>query len=106
MRLPIELEQQLWRAIKQMEGEIQMSYVTSVERLATQRGMQQGLQQGLQQGKLEGEAALLERQLIKRVGSLTEETRARLKAATADQLETWADRILDAPTLNAVFDSH
>lgn len=37
---------------------------------------------------------------------LSAETRQRLTQATPDQLEIWAERLLDAPTLNAVFESH
>jgi hypothetical protein len=111
MRLPDGLEQKLWQDIAQIEGETRMRYVTSVERLAIERGMQQGLQQGLQQGeikgKLEGESVLLERLLAKRFGSpLPDEISARLRAATTDQLESWADRVLDAPTLEAVLGEH
>ncbi|MEO5344237.1 MAG: DUF4351 domain-containing protein, partial [Gammaproteobacteria bacterium SHHR-1] len=96
----------------------QMRYVTSVERLATERGlqkgmeqgMQQGLQQGVQQGMQQGmqkEAqAILERLLRKRFGPLSPETRARLESATLDQLNHWADQILDAPTLAALFEEH
>ncbi len=99
-----------------------MKYVTSVERLAIERGMQQGMQQGLQQGMLQGiqqgrqqgmqqgevigEAKVLHRQLTKRFGTLTEDARKRLQTATTEQLELWADRILEAPTLAAVFDEH
>ena len=57
-------------------------------------------------GRVEGEVAVLARQLTKRFGPLDEQTSARLKAATLDQLDIWADRILDAPTLQAVFDGH
>lgn len=117
-KMPAELEQNLWQEIERIEGETKMPYVTSVERRAIQQGLQQGkleglqqgklegLQQSLQQGKLEGEAGLLERQLIKRFGPLPDEIRTRLKTATTDQLETWADRILGASTLAAVFDDH
>ena len=48
----------------------------------------------------------LARLLFKRFGPLDDQTTARLKTATLDQLDTWADRILDAPTLQAVFDGH
>ena len=48
----------------------------------------------------------LARLLPKRFGPLDEQTSVRLKAATLDQLDIWADRILDAPTLQAVFDGH
>ncbi len=63
-------------------------------------------QQGKLEGKLEGEAAVLQRQLTKRFSPLTEQTQQRLKSATLEQLELWADRILDAPTLSGVFDEH
>jgi hypothetical protein len=42
MRLPDRLEQKLWQDIAAIEGESKMRYVTSVERLAIQRGIQQG----------------------------------------------------------------
>jgi hypothetical protein len=73
---------------------------------ATARGIEQGIEKGMQQGKHEGETAILERQLTKRFGPLTAETRAKLKAASLEELDRWADRILDAPTLAAVFDGH
>ena len=39
-------------------------------------------------------------------GPLSPDTAHRLQTATTEQLELWADRILDAPTLAAVFDEH
>ena len=102
MRLPDVLESKLWQDIEQIEGETRMRYVTSVERLAIERG----IQQGKLEGKLDGEATVLERQLAKRFGPLAEETRGRLRSASAEQLELWAERILDAPTLAAVLEDH
>jgi flagellar biosynthesis/type III secretory pathway protein FliH len=67
------------------------------------QGMQEGIQKGLLQGRLEGESTLLERLLAKRFGPLSNDTRARLRAARAEQLETWAERVLDAPSLAQVF---
>lgn len=72
----------------------------------TEQWKQQGLQQGLQQGKLEGEATLLLRQLTKCFGPLDEATRFRLNSATLEQLELWAERVLDAKTLEDVFGAH
>ncbi|MGL1832963.1 DUF4351 domain-containing protein [Rhodocyclaceae bacterium SMB388] len=46
---------------------------------------------------------ILERQLTKRFGPVDEACRARLRSATVEQLECWADRILDAQTVDAVF---
>ena len=61
---------------------------------------------GKLEGKLETLSTLLTRQLNKRFGPLSIETSQRLQLATSEQLECWADRILDAPTLAAVFDAH
>jgi predicted transposase YdaD len=87
-----------------------MPDVTSVERFGIERGMQQGLEQGLEQGRQEGrqegEISLLERLLFKRFGPLPPATRARLAQASTDQLERWAERLLDAQTLDAVFEEH
>jgi hypothetical protein len=65
---------------------------------ATARGMEQGMQHEA--------ISILERQLTKRFGPLTVDTRTKLKSASLDQLDLWADRILDAPTLAAVFDGY
>ncbi len=37
---------------------------------------------------------------------LSAETRQRLTQATPEQLETWAERLLDAANLSAVFNLH
>ena len=71
-----------------------------------EKGMEQGMEKGVEKGKLEGEAAVLERQLIKRFGPLDETIQQKLKAATLEQLETWTDRILDAARIGDVFGAH
>ncbi|MCB1769758.1 MAG: DUF4351 domain-containing protein [Candidatus Competibacteraceae bacterium] len=43
----------------------------------------------------QGEARILERQLIKRFGSLSEEIRQRLAQARPEQLAVWSERLLD-----------
>nr|VFJ70535.1 MAG: protein of unknown function (DUF4351) [Candidatus Kentron sp. DK] len=55
---------------------------------------------------LEGNLENLERLLTKRFGSLDPETRNRLNTARLEQLDLWTDRILDAPTVDAVFEAH
>ena len=69
-------------------------------------GRQEGNLEGELKGERKGELKLLERQIAKRFGPVTEDTSIRLKAATTDQLEIWADRILDAHTLADVFSDH
>ena len=100
MRLPDGLEQKLWQDIEQIEGETRMRYVISVERLATERGIQQGMQQGIQQG----ECSFLVRLLTRRFGALPEWVNTRLKQSHTDLLETWGERVLDAKSLEEVFD--
>ena len=106
MHLPDTLSQRLWQDIESIEGETRMRYVTSVERLATARGLQQGMQQGMQQGKREEAAAIVAKLLTKRFGPLPESVRARMAQATLEQLDEWAERLLDAPSLEAVLGGH
>jgi len=77
-----------------------MRYVTSVERI----GLEKGLQQGRQEGRQQGEARTLLRLLERRFGPVSELMQARVSAADLDSLDQWLDRVLDAPTLDAVFD--
>ena len=46
---------------------------------------------------------LLQRQLARRFGALSSEVVAKIAAASSRQLELWGDRVLDAPSLDAVF---
>ena len=71
-----------------------------------QQGMQQGLQRGEQQGRQQGELVVLSRLLVRRFGPLTAEVEQRLQQAGTDELERWAENILDAPTLEDVFRLH
>ncbi|MDD5037281.1 MAG: Rpn family recombination-promoting nuclease/putative transposase [Methylococcaceae bacterium] len=67
-------------------------------------GRQEGQQEGRQEGRQEGEQVLLLRQLKRRFGPLPEGVEQRLAQATTDQLERWAERVLEAPTLAAMFE--
>jgi hypothetical protein len=85
-----------------------MRYVSSLERMAAERGWQQGLQQGLQQGVRQGlrngMTQFLRWQLSHRFGLLPEWILAKLVEASQEDLECWTDRILDAGSLEAVFE--
>ncbi len=73
-----------------------MQYITSFERLAKEEGVQKGLQQG--------QVELLIRQLTHRFGPLPDEVRPRLERATPAEIATLADHILEADSLDQVFD--
>lgn len=51
----------------------------------------------------QGQTVLLIRQLTRRFGPLPEEVNQRLERASAEEVETWADRILEAASLEQVF---
>ena len=70
-----------------------------------QRARDEGMQQGMQQGRVEGERVVLERLLLRRFGLLPPEVAERLSEASATDLETWAENVLDAQALGDVFDS-
>ena len=69
-----------------------------------QEGMLEGMQKGMRQGRVEGERAVLERQLRRRFGLLPTQVTERLQQASVTDLETWAENVLDAETLENVFD--
>lgn len=82
--------------------------MTIAERLRSE-GRTEGRMQGQTEGRMEGEVlgryAVLQRQLAKRFGRgiLDFRTQERLRTATAGQLDLWAERILDARTIEDVF---
>lgn len=110
MRLPPELEAELWQDVKKLEGDCIMPYMLSIERIirkeSRMQGLEEGLQKGRQEGRQEGQAALLAAMLKKRFGPLPPETELRLAHAGDAQLTAWAESLLDAPTLDDVFRSH
>jgi flagellar biosynthesis/type III secretory pathway protein FliH len=65
-----------------------------------EQGVKQGLEQGVRQGLEQGERKLLLRLLQRRFGSQVDrETEQRIAAASAEQIEVWAERVLSAATL-------
>ena len=58
----------------------------------------------MRQGRIDGERSVLERLLQRRFGLLSPEIAERLRQAFATYLETWTDNVLDAETIDDVFD--
>ena len=106
LALPKPQERQVWQDIEQIERKAQMKYVTSVERLAIERGRKKWMAEGKLEGRLEGKLETLTRQLTRRFGPLPEWAAEQLRAATAEQFDLWADRVLDAASLTDVFSAH
>ena len=79
--------------------------MTLAERLDqwAQQHEQKGIERGIEKGIEKGEALLLQRQLVRRFGSLSPEHTALIAEASAPQLELWGDRVLDAASLEEIF---
>jgi hypothetical protein len=74
--------------------------------LGEQRGMLLGEQRGIllgeQRGKLEAQSYTLRRLMSRRFGVLSLGVSAQIAAADITQIELWLDRVLDAPSVDAV----
>ena len=68
-------------------------------------GLAEGLERGMRRGRVDGERAVLERQLRRRFGALSPEVEERMVEASAADIATWLDKVLDADTLDDVFNS-
>ena len=65
--------------------------------------VQQGIEKGIERGVEKGQREMLIRQLGQRFGTLPAAVTARVNAAGPAELVRWAERILDATTLDEVF---
>ncbi|MDE0690613.1 MAG: DUF4351 domain-containing protein [Gammaproteobacteria bacterium] len=61
------------------------------------------IQRARDEGRQEGTRIVLERQLQHRFGLLSPRVAERLRRASAGDLESWANQVLDANTIDEVF---
>ena len=85
--------------VQSMLAERVIEWTEEWKRQGAEKGRQEGLEEGLQKG----EATLLSRMLELRFGPLSEGNRAKVRAADADTLLRWGERILTAATVEEVF---
>ena len=64
------------------------------------------IQRARDEGRVDGERAVLTRLLRRRFGRLPPAVEERVHEAPASDLEAWADNVLDARTLDDVFDAN
>lgn len=95
IKLPESLEIKYNECVYQLEEDIKMPYVSSMERMFIRKGLKQGIQQG--------EINILFRLLNRKFGSVSPSLEHRLKDADPETLLLWADKVLDAKTLEDVF---
>jgi hypothetical protein len=88
-------------------GELMLTIAEQWEQQAMEKGIakgiEKGIERGIEKGIEKGEARLLTQLLTWRFGSLPAWVETKLAHAEPALLETWAKRVLDAQTLDAVF---
>jgi hypothetical protein len=108
MKLPEWLDQQVWQEIETIEESEKMQYITSVEKIGIAKGRLEGhlegRLEGQLEGRLEGESNLLRKLLERRFGTLPAWASDKLNSATEKDLEFWAETVLSATCLEAVFE--
>ena len=67
-------------------------------------GIERGIEKGVEQGVIQGEAQLLICQIEARFNKLDASQISRIKSASASELEAWSLRILDAESVDEVFE--
>jgi hypothetical protein len=99
--------EQLHAAMRRLAGpEAGNSIMSTYDQLIAQgrlEGIAKGRAEGRAEGKAEGKAETVLRLLRHRFGDIPAAIERRVASATIDELDRWADRILDVPTLDAVF---
>ncbi len=102
--LPEDLVVQYNQTLKQIEEERKVQFITTPERVGRMEGFKEGLETGIQKGLKEGEATILIRQLQRRFGQIPPKYLAQIQQSDVDTLLMWCERVLDATTLEEVFD--
>jgi len=74
-----------------------------IYRRGEKKGRQEGRQEGRREGQRQGELNVLRVLLARRFGRLPGWAEDRLSSLTQPELEALVPRVLDAPTLEAVF---
>jgi predicted transposase YdaD len=101
-------EPQRFRALVRgrVSHEAEEALMTAAERLRAEgeaKGRAEGEAKGRAEGEAKGRAALLVKQLSFKFGTLPAEIQARIEDASVEELERWAERVLSATRLDAVF---
>jgi len=87
------------------DAEMRLKYhrdITAIKSFGWQEGREEGIALGEARGQLEGKSALLLKQIALKFGPLTPSTLAQIHAASPQQLDHWAERILTAPDLDSL----
>jgi hypothetical protein len=96
---PEELRMAIMKVMPEHEERMLATAAERVYARAYSAGFAEGLAIRRAEGALLGQRRTLLRQLERRFGPVPSPTRARIEAASTEQLEDWLDRILEATDL-------
>ncbi len=97
------IEEGLAKGLKQgLEKGLEQGLEKGLEQ-GLEQGLERGIMKGLRLGIIEGEAKLLLKLLERRFGVLPDTEKEKLGKASSKEIELWADRILEASSLDDVF---
>lgn len=109
VRLPDDLSREFEKELTALEENLNMPYITSVERIAEERGEARGEARGRATGRVEGSSAVLRKQLARVCGSLPVDIEQRIQQLSIGRLELLAEALLDfrsAEDFRVWFDAH
>ncbi len=98
LELPPILAQQFRTDLETIEGETNMPYITSIERMAREEGKEEGREEGRQ-----ASIRTLSMILTHRFGSVPDDFRHEIEQADALTLETWIEQALVVESLRGLF---
>lgn len=99
MHLRVDLSHRFNEELIAYEKELQMPYVTSIERHAEERGREQGLEIGLEKGREQGSTRLLVRILKRICGDLPPELQAKVQQLKLEQAQDLGEAAVDFQSL-------
>jgi predicted transposase/invertase (TIGR01784 family) len=92
------------------QGDFVMHYKFGFEKWAEdmqgvwlRQGIEKGIEQGIEQGISQGESLLFQKMLTRRFGPIPNGMVQKINKANRQDIEAWGERVLVAPTLQAVF---
>jgi predicted transposase/invertase (TIGR01784 family) len=94
-------DDEIHRALRRLVPDREKQIMTRFGR----KHFEEGLQRGRTEGRTEGEASALTRVLEKRFGGVPSRVREHILSADLASIQTWLERVIDAPDLQSVFGS-
>ncbi len=105
MELPKDLSERFGDELAIFEGETNMPYISSIERLALKKGHKKGLLEGRKKGSQEGRMRALTSLLTQRFGPLPAQFTNLIKTADTQRIDRWLDQVLTMDTLEDLLET-